>query len=93
MDPGDSGMDKDGVEEGPDPDGSECDETPAYALLFGDACPYVRYSCWLARRALSPDGVLVLRWRSTGTPCVPSAAAPLKGSRDPAQQEGVSQQR
>jgi hypothetical protein len=27
--------DMDGVEEGPDPDGSDCDKIPASALLFG----------------------------------------------------------
>ncbi len=51
VDPGDSGMDKDGVEEGPDPDGSDCDEIPTSVMLFGDACPCVRNPCWLGRCA------------------------------------------
>ncbi len=76
--PGDSGVDMDGVEEGPDPDGSDCDEIPTPVLLLSDACPCVRYPHWLGRRALSPNGVLELprrvrrafpvRWcRSTAT--------------------------
>jgi hypothetical protein len=43
VDPGVSGVDMDGVEEGPNSDGSDWDEIPTPTLLFGDACPCVRY--------------------------------------------------
>ena len=51
LDPGDSGVDMDGIEGGPQPDGSDWDEIPTPALLFGDACPCVRYPRWRGHRA------------------------------------------
>jgi hypothetical protein len=51
VDPGDSGVDMDGVEEGPDPDGSDLGEIPTPTLLFGDVCPCVRNPRWLGRSA------------------------------------------
>jgi hypothetical protein len=41
----------DGVEKGPDPDGTDWDEISTSIMLFGDAYPCVKYPCWLGRRA------------------------------------------
>ncbi len=51
VDPCDSGVDMDDVDEEPDPDGSVWDEIPDPVLQFGDASSCVKYPRWLGRRA------------------------------------------
>ena len=54
VDPGDSGVDMDGVEEDPDPDGPDWDEIPTPALLFGDSCPCVKGSTLVGASCVKP---------------------------------------
>ncbi len=60
VDPCDSGVDMDDVDEEPDPDGSVWDEIPDPVLQFGDASSCVKYPRWLGRRAFKP------RWCADG---------------------------
>jgi hypothetical protein len=88
VDPGDSGVDMDGVEEGADPDGSDWDEIPAPALLFGMHARTCEVSALAGSSCVKPKWCAGVA--STGAPCVPSVVVPLNGYLAPL--GGVSQQ-